>query len=241
MPGTTGTIDGADAHSSDDPRQRPTSTRRYSSQAIRDRKHRILAEAQKLVEEAGVEGFTVRQLSARAKVAPRTLYNAFGSKEDIIAAAIEHFFMVLMETFPPCPRPDDIVGVVARLKDIAAAIIRLRRYSTAMIGVFFSPATDRRIHDSLVRISEVGAGYWLSEAESARILRPLGEVRRSALTGLAVNAGYANVGDWASGRISDREFTRRGQVNTLLIVFSFLRTEYQRPVRKLIDQLLAEP
>jgi AcrR family transcriptional regulator len=207
---------------------------------MRDRRLRILVEAQKIVEESGVEGFTIRALSARADVSPRTLYNLFGSKEDIIAAAIEHFFLELIEGLPPAPQPEDMVGVVGRLGDIAQAIMGLRRYSTAMIGVFFSPATDPRIHDSLVRISAVGTGHWLRAAETAQILRPLGEGQRAALTSLGVNAGYANVGDWVSGRIDDREFMRRSQANTLMIVFGFLRPQYQRPVRKLLEGLLAD-
>jgi AcrR family transcriptional regulator len=214
--------------------------RRYSSKGMRDRKQRILMEAQKLVEEFGVEGFTIRGLSSRAKVAPRTLYNLFGSKEDIIASAIEHYFDVLLEDLPPPPQPDDIVGVVDRLRQISDIIMSLRRYATAMVGVFFSPATDPRIHDSLVRISAVGTGHWLGAAEAAHILRPLDAAQRGVLTGLAVNAGYANVGDWVSGRIGAREFKRRAQVNTLLITFVFLRAEHQSPVRKIIQRLVLE-
>jgi len=219
----------------------PAVARRYSSQTIRDRKQRILVEAQKLVEELGVEGFTVRELSARAQVAPRTLYNSFGSKEDIIAAAIEHFFLALLETLPPAPPPHDIVAVMERARQIAEEIIRLRRYATAMVGVFFSPATDARIHRSLERISAIGTAHWLKAAEAAHILRPLGEAQRGLLNALAVNGGYANVGDWVSGRISDREYKRRSQVNTLLIAFAYLRSEHQRPVRKLIDRLFVDP
>jgi AcrR family transcriptional regulator len=179
-------------------------------------------------------------LSSRAGVAPRTLYNAYGTKEDIIAAAIEHYFLELLKTLPPPPRPDDLIGVVDRSRQIAEAIIGLRRYATAMIGVFFSPATDARIHASLVRISAIGTGHWLKAAEEAHVLKPLGDAARQVMSGLSVNAGYANVGDWASGRISDREFKRRSQVNTLLIAFAYLRAEHQARVRKIIDGLLVD-
>jgi hypothetical protein len=33
---------------------------------------------------------------------------------------------------------------------------------------------------------------------------------------------------------------RRSQANTLMIVFGFLRPQYQRPVRKLLEGLLAD-
>jgi AcrR family transcriptional regulator len=218
----------------------PAPARRYASKTILDRRRRILLEAQKLVEDFGVEGFTIRELSSRAGVTPRTLYNSFGSKEDIIAAAIEQYFLVLLESLPPPPRPDDIAGVVERLGQIADAIIGLRRYSSAMVGVYFSPATDPRIHDSLVRISRVGTGHWFRAAEAARVLRTLDAAQRDTLGALSANAGYANVGDWVSGRIGDREFKRRNQVNSLLILFAFLRPEYQRNVRRMIDRLFLD-
>jgi AcrR family transcriptional regulator len=217
----------------------PAAYRRYASQPMLDRKRRILTEAQNLIEEVGVEGFTIRELSARALVAPRTLYNSFGTREEIIGAAIEHYYDVFLQNLPPPPAPEDIPAVIARLGEMADRIIGLRRYSAAIVSVFFSPGLDARIHESILRISRVGTGRWLLTAEEAQILKPLGAAKREAVARLAVNGGYANVVDWVAGRISDQEFKRRSQINIFLVSFACLRPKHRHAVGKLIDQILA--
>ena len=51
----------------------PKTPRTYNSATMVARRQRILAEALNLIEEGGVEAVTVRELSARSEVAPRTL------------------------------------------------------------------------------------------------------------------------------------------------------------------------
>ena len=55
-----------------------------SSPAMFDRRRRILCAVRDLIRERGLDGFNIRELCRRAEVAQRTVYNAFGSKENTI-------------------------------------------------------------------------------------------------------------------------------------------------------------
>lgn len=213
--------------------------RKYASPLMHDRKQRILSEAQTLLDEHGVDGFTIRELSRRAGVAQRTLYNVFGSKEDIVSSAIEQHFASLLTELPAPPPCEDIEAHLRRVEAISRRTIGLRRYATAMVNVFFSPTVDRRIYDSLRGISLSGSGDWVRRAESAKVLLKLSPQDRDRLTTLLMNVNYANVTDWAAGRISDLEFTLRAQVNFLLCIRAFLRPKYRPRVDELMDQLTA--
>jgi AcrR family transcriptional regulator len=211
-----------------------TGTRRYASAAMQDRRLRILAEAQALLDEHGVDGFTIRELSRRAGVAQRTLYNVFGSKEDIVASAIELHFMGMAPEFPPPPPGEDLRAYLDRMEVILDRTINLRRYATAMVTVFFSPTADRRIYDSLRRISDAGSGAWVRRAVEGQLLKALSPLDRERLSTLLVNMGYANITDWAAGRITGGELKTRFKLNHLIAI----RPHVRAPHRAMVDGLL---
>ena len=213
----------------------PALRRKYSSAQMFDRKRRILTEAQALLDELGVEGFTIRELSRRANVAQRTLYNVFGSKEDIIASAIELHFHSLIGAAPAYVADGDLDALVARAKGIVDVITGIRRYAAAMMGVFFSPGADPKIHESLVRVWRAGAGAWLDPTGKHSFLVRMSPAQLEALAALLMNTAYANIGDWVAGRISDAEFRRRATVNSLLISRSYLKPK----IRARADAIIA--
>jgi len=212
-----------------------TPRRRYASPLMADRKNRILSEAQKLLDEAGVDGFTIRELSRRAGVAQRTLYNVFGSKEEIVASAIELHFQGLVASMA-LPVGGELDQMIDRGAAIVEWVIRLRRYASAMVGVFFAPNADPRIHESLVRVWRSGVGAWFHSERGRGELVRMSPGQREALAAIILNTGYANIGDWTAGRISEAEFRRRTRVNLLLICRGYLRPK----ARARADALIAE-
>ena len=57
------------------------------------------------------------------------------------------------------------------------------------------------------------------------------------LIALLMNVNYANVTDWAAGRISDQEFTLRAQANFLLCIRASLRPKFRPRVDDLLERL----
>src|SRR3546814_18334025 len=58
------------------------------SAAMFARRRRILHEARRMMSEGGIDGLGMRELAERSGVSLRTLYTAFGSMEELIAAAL---------------------------------------------------------------------------------------------------------------------------------------------------------
>lgn len=204
------------------------------------RRHRILLEAQRLLDEAGVEGFTIRELSRRGKVAQRTLYNVFGSKEEIVASTIEERHKSLMAN---ASRPPPVARSAVQLRELeatAGAVVNLRSYATALAAAFFSPTANTKIYDSLRRISVESSGNWLDRAEAGKIVRHLSEQEKERVLSLTVNSGYAVVIDWAAGRITDDELKRRFKINFLLCIYYVLRGPHRKEVDALLATLLNE-
>lgn len=204
------------------------------------RRHRILLEAQRLLDEAGVEGFTIRELSRRAKVAQRTLYNVFGSKEEIVASTIEERHRSLMANLPALPPVESSAIQLRQLDATANAIVNLRSYATALAAAFFSPTANEKIYQSLRRISVESTGNWLDRAEAGKVVRHLSPGEKERILSLTVNAGYAVVIDWATGRISNDELRRRMKTNFLLCLYYVVRGVHRKHVDALLDKLLNE-
>ena len=72
------------------PRKGEANTRAngYSSPSIIARRHRLLDETRRMIDEVGITNLSMDDVAKRADVAKRTLYNAFQSKEHLVASAI---------------------------------------------------------------------------------------------------------------------------------------------------------
>jgi hypothetical protein len=125
-----------------------------------------------------------------------------------------------------------------RIQQVSRATIGLRRYATAMVGVFFSPTVDRRIYDSLYRLTQGPGGGWAARAEAEKLVVKLSEPNRKRLNNLIVNVSYANVTDWAAGRIDDEEFIVRAQVNFLTCIRAHLRPKFRAEADSLLAALM---
>lgn len=215
----------------------PSPRRKYGSQVMADRRQRILAQAQAMLDELGVEGFTIRELSSRADVAQRTLYNLFGSKEDIVASAIHDHFAGLLDEVAPPPPAADFPGHLRRIDILLDRTIELKRYATAMVGVFFSPSVDRRLYDTLRWISEGGSAAWLPRAVEGGVLVKLSPEDHERLSTLLINTGYANITDWAAGRISAGEMKIRFKMNFLICIQALARPPHRAAIAALLERV----
>jgi AcrR family transcriptional regulator len=203
---------------------------RYGSRGMAERRARILSQAQVLLDEAGVEGFTTRELSRRADVALRTLYNLFGSKEDIIAQAITERHAGLTASLSPLPPPEDLEALLSRSDWILDRAAELRRYCAAMVGVYFSPTVDQRIYDSLRMLGGGGGPTWVERAAVSGLLIQISDADIAALNTLLTSASFANVGDWVAGRITPEEMKSRARLNFLVCIQPLARPGFRSRV-----------
>jgi AcrR family transcriptional regulator len=217
-----------------------TERRRYDSPIMADRRRRILDEARAIIDDLGIEGFTIRELSRRAGVAQRTLYNQFGSKEDILASAIHDHFAGLLAALPAPPAAADFEGHLQRIDALVDRTVELKRYATAMVGVFFSPTVDPRLYQTLRWISGGGTAVWVPEAVRTGVLQKLSAEDVERLSTLIINTGYANITDWSAGRISAGEMKLRFKLNFLTCIQPLTRAPHQRTIAQLLRRLWQE-
>ena len=148
-----------------------------------ERRARILSGARDLIADRGYAGLTMRDLAAHCRVSVPTLYNQFGSKDALLAAAVEgHFAGVLAETRSDRQEPGvaRLLSVVERCADQMA---QLPRYNRALLQAFLA-GRETNLQASL-------ASELASELE-----RALGEMQ-----------GRRQLADWVSPRVLAERIT----------------------------------
>ena len=63
---------------------------------------------------------------------------------------------------------------------------------------------------------------------------------QEAIRSLMINTGYANVGDFVFGRISEKTFRLRAKINVLTIGFNLFRPKIKADAKRILDQLFRE-
>jgi TetR/AcrR family transcriptional repressor of uid operon len=203
---------------------------------MRDRRQRILSEVRKLLMESPVDGFTMRDIGRRAGVAHRTLYNMFGSKEDVIVNAIEEHFLDVLAEAPPPMSPDLLPAALRHIEIRSHQVLGLKAYAVAILNAYFSPTIDHRMHDSLLRLSRIPWDFWIDQAQAARLIRPISSSERELTMSLMTNAAYSNISDLLSGRVSSEQYVARGKITFLFTVLPFIN----KRKREAADALMTE-
>src|ERR1700754_3930060 len=147
---------------------------RVVEESRRERKKRLTRQqivmvAIRLFEEHGYEQTTVAQIAAAADVDPKTFFNYFRSKDEVLFTGVEHDFDVLLRPIAQC-RPDESPGeVLSRaIQEFAAhrrpkvprrepeelsAAMRLAMSTPALLakGLYLMLDLQQRIVDELLK------------------------------------------------------------------------------------------
>lgn len=194
----------------------PDKSLSYSSQKILERRRRLLKEARKIIAEDGLENFSVRTLCDRAGVAQRTFYNAFSSRDRLIAIAIREAFDEFQTFISYRTDPMTLEGIIDRVLSTNRRNLKIRNYTQAIVSIYFFPTTP---HDIWSTIQDMAVSHWRVWLEH---LRNLGELREwvdidEFLKELS-NIGYCNINDWCSGRLPDERYLPAVLVSTLTLI-----------------------
>lgn len=187
----------------------------YSSPQMFERRRRILREARKLLVERGLEGFTLRDLGERAGVAQRTIYNAFGGKERVMAVAIRqyhHHFIGLVSHAHPA---DSLDGVLEQLILTHVRNLDIKNYVKAVVALYYSPTADPEIRAAMRQIGIDALTPWLHRLKAAGKLRR--GIDYDELIDNLTNVQYMILAGWRLGEIADDRFVFR-MVEALLLM-----------------------
>lgn len=209
-----------------------------SSHAMFERRRRILSEARKIIANKGLEGLNIRDLCQRAEVAARTLYNAFGSKENVIALSIRDYFNSFQNRLAYGSDWSTFEGGYEHLITTTLRNLEIPNFLRTVAALYFSPTVHPNIRQVLVEIGGRSLLPWLQTMKLQRQIEKGVEVDRLIVD--LSNAQYATVHEWGTGALSDDAFTRRALGHVLLLLAGSTRGAARTQVKAAFADLQAD-
>ncbi len=210
-----------DAQEKKSPEDPPRQKRPYNSRSMVERRQRILKATLQLIEEGGLSGVTIRQISKKSDVALRTLYLYFGSREVIIGVAIKDFFYKNIEESGADPEPKTISSLFDRFDRLTSIIIGNESYSSALAPIFFSSNIDPTIYEILKDIAISHVKSFVDELASSKA-NALSDVERNLLIAQIANVEFSVINDALSGRIPLPQLSTCLKLAVLSLVAGFI-------------------
>ena len=168
-----------------------------------------------MLAEAGYEGLQMRLLAERAGVAPMTLYNRFGNKDDLILLALQD----ILDSVGQRQRERSEVGVARIVSDsgiMADQILATPRYAQAMARMLFTAQPKSPIVQTLLVSNVAQARAQIAEMQR---LGELGcEIDASLLSRALGVSGWSSILLWMQGLLPDREFGKHHVRSALLVL-----------------------
>jgi AcrR family transcriptional regulator len=207
----------------------------YSSPAIRARRGRILEETRKAIAEQGIAALSMNEVGKRAGVAKRTLYNAFQTRERMIAIAIQEYFEEYVKRISYANEVGTLMHNVERMVTVVNRNRQIRNYIRAIMALYFSPEADADIWQAMHGMATRSNLEWTRTLQAKRQLQPWIDAER--LADDVVRLEYATINAWAQGRIGDDEIVPRLLQNYLTFVAGATRGAARREIEDLLREI----
>lgn len=206
----------------------------YSSPSIKARRHRILDETRSMIGEVGLAGLSMDEVARRAEVAKRTLYNAFQSKERLVAAAIHQYFEDYASKIIYSTHEQTLERMIERLIVVARRNFENRNYTRALMNIYHAHDVDPDIREAIYSIAAQSHEPWIRMLQSKRQLQPWIDADELIITLVTFRYGLASA--WAEGLIEDEACL----LNLLRGFLTFMAGATRGIARKEIEQVLAD-
>ncbi|NCF19974.1 MAG: TetR family transcriptional regulator [Haliea sp.] len=141
----------------------------YSSPRQRERQQRILAVVREQISAVGYEALNIRDLAAASGVALKTLYNLYGSKDELLLAAVADLLSDVQNLEPVAGAEPGIPRLLAHTQAIATQIVETPAYADTMARTLFQAGRDHHLIDvmlgSSVRLVTENLQYAATQGE----------------------------------------------------------------------------
>lgn len=205
----------------------------YASHQIKARRHRILVETRKIISEHGLAGVAMEDVATRAGVAKRTIYNAFQSKERLIAAAIQQYFDEYATRLTFETQEATVDWMIERLAVVGRRNMKIRNYTRALMNIYYTHDVDPQIQRAIYDIAAESHEPWVRLLAKKRQLQPWNDADELIMSLVAYR--YSIAFAWAEGQIRDDDF-----IITLIRGFlTFMAGATRGAARKEIEDRLA--
>lgn len=226
----------------------PARTQVYSSPRMQARRRRILTETRRLLIERGLDDFQMGEVCERADVAKRTLYNAFQSKDHLIAAAIQDYLERFLDTLQYRNAAGSLDRVLERLILIHRRNREIRNYTQAVMAIYFAASPSSGIWRAIHSLARDANLEWIRQVARRGDLTASAEPE--VLADDLAHYEYSIINRWCQGWIDDEDFVPRLVSGYLTFAAGALRGRSRSEVEdKLLkirrgvppEEVLAEP
>jgi len=207
---------------------------KYQSDKIRARRSRILVETRQLLSEAGFAGFNIRTLCIRADIAEKTLYNAFGSKENVIAAAIREFLFQILDSMSYRFAHDTIDGYLERLLACHLRYMQFKAYTAATVVLYNAPS-ESPIRETIQALWNESLAPLVSALEGQKGFA-IGVTSGAFVHTLSFTT-FAVTSEWCLGAIADEDYIDRLSEVSLIVIAGCCRGAAAAQARRWLEDL----
>ena len=158
-----------------------------------ERKGRILKAARALIAERGYDAVTMRDLADHGLVSVPTLYTLFGSKNELLFAAVESYFADLIGTVEVVDSEDGLPRIISLVETLSRETPRHAAYARSLIS-FMGDASE----------TTGGLNVLVAGRLSGELTRALEEMQEKRQ--LAAWADPSPLGERLAGQISITTF-----------------------------------
>jgi AcrR family transcriptional regulator len=202
----------------------------YQSATIHERRRRILHEARVMIAELGYENFSIRELAKRANVAQRTLYNAFGSRENIVISAIYQYSQEFADHATYIHNSHTLLGRMERLVKVHSRNLQIRPYTTAVMAIYNSTFSDPSIRQAIRKLSNDGSLPFADHLAACRMLAAGVTPQEYAET--LTRLLYCTLSSWCVSEIADEAMLESMVETFLMVTFSSTRGAIKKDATK---------
>jgi len=207
----------------------------YSSPAILERRQRILEETRRVIAEQGIAALSMNEIGQRAGVAKRTLYNAFQTRERMIAAAIQEYFDEYVSRISFTSPPGTMMHNLERMISVVQRNRKIPNYIRAIMALYFSSGVDSDIWQAMHSLATRHNREWIEALAARKQLQPWVQV--DSFVDDLVRYEYATINDWAQQRIADDAILVRLVSSYLTFILGALRGAARKEVETLLKDV----
>jgi AcrR family transcriptional regulator len=206
----------------------------YSSPRQEERQRRILATARREITAVGYDALTMAQLASASEVSTKTLYNLYGSKDELLLSAVAELIGNLEQLPQVVDAQPGLPSLLAFTEVICDQVVATPRYAEVMARSLFQADRDHRLVDILLRNTQRVTLRALQAARDADQLT--GDVDLPVLSKLLAAHQWGVVLLWSKNLISLAEFKAQALQSQLLSLIPVSRGQQLQVLRARLGQ-----
>lgn len=202
------------------PNNSATSSAAYSSDRMRERRRVVLATTRRLIADCGIDGFSMRTLADRAGVSTPTLFNIYGTRENLVSQAVfDAFYVGSGENVTDAP--ENLRQLEAYIAWTGEQIIELGNYVDAIVASYFSRQPNNPIRIVLQKETEAPYARYLEAVKKRGNLSKNTSI--PFVTRIIANQIFASMHEWSMDELSNAALPERLRLSVLYQIQAVLR------------------